>query len=259
MKIYLSPESDGGGGPSSGAGDPGAGGGAPAGGEGGAGAAPQYTLKSDFDSFASRMEQSFSRFQPREEKPVAKAEDGPAFPKISDRKYDWQKDPDGANEQYQRDVWAYRKGLDDKEAGEKSAKELTAKTTNGHNARVMEFLKANPDADQKFKNGNLGLLPEVRTAIMRHGKSAEVTNYLLDNPKIANELNFLMDSEDIDAVKYRIGEISASIRVESDTLKANTKAAGTKLVGFNNRGSSNGGTKGEPTMAERVKRYKEIR
>lgn len=231
-------------------------------GTGEAGSAPQWVSKTDFDSFASRMEQNLSRFSQHRPEPTKK-DDKPSEPGEPDpkdtTKYDWDKDPN-ASKKYNADLRAYFRHLDkqdnEKETVERAAKETQEKTIKGHLARVAAYVKEHPEAQAIFKNA-ISVNEPVKLALMRHKDSAAVVRYLIENPAEAQNLDVLNDSEDIDAVKYRIGEIASEIKSNAKALSTNASAAGKKPISFSNRGVSAGG-KGEPSLAERVARINRL-
>jgi hypothetical protein len=257
MRLYLSPDADGGGGNQGGAGDAGAPAGAPAGGDGGAGSAPQWVSKADFDTFASRLEERFSQVPARNAEPAANKPGEPTEPDPS--KYNFGQDPTALS-RYNKDLRTYFRHLDkqdaEREKADKAPIESAQKADREHRGRLGEYKKTHPEfASDLQKNGIPPLVGTVQDIIKRHSKSAEITHELIKDRSLADDLNSVADSGDEDAIKFRIGEIVAEIRQKAKALEANTVAAGQRPIPFSNRGSSQGG-KAELSAAERVKRYK---
>lgn len=260
IRIYRSPEGGEGGGAgetSPAAGDASgasAGAGAAEGGAAG-GSAPSYVSKTDFDSFANEIRQNFSRFnQPKPE--AAKAESGaPNEPDPS--QYDFKKP--GELNRYNRDVYKYHRHLERQEEAQESAKTESEasrkKNETGHLQRVSEYRKANPeyDADLK-KSGNIMVLDEVKHAIYASKNSASVLHYLAKNPGSADELDLLAQTDGIDAVRERVGEMAAEMRRAKESMGNTEAAARVRPPRQNLRGGASSGNR-TLSNAERFERF----
>lgn len=262
IRLYRSPEGgEGGGTGDDPAGDPGAAAGAGAA-EGGAagGSAPQYATKADLEAFASRFEQNLSRFsrpEPKSESQASPSE--PKKPNVKD--YDFQKDPD-ALERWQQDTYKWLRHQEKaQEAEERTKSEREAsvkKNESGHLQRVQDYRKANPefDADMK-KAGNILVVDEVKHAIFASKNSAAVQHYLAKNPGAADDLNLLAQTEGLESVRERIGEMAADMRRAKESLNSTESAARVRPPRQNLRGGSSSGNR-NLSQEERFQRFNEI-
>lgn len=232
---------------------------APSGGDGSAtapaAAAPvaDSVRKSDFEAFASRMEQNLSRMTPRQEAEGPKA---PGEPNVKD--YDFQKP--GELLRYQRDNYNFFKHQD-KEAEAKTseatrAKETLQKNEVAHRTRYSDYLKANPDFSNDLKSaaGKINVTEPVKHAIFGSKSGPMAIHFMAKNPGADEELNLLADTDGPEAVRERIGEMAAEMRLQKKASEANTIAAGQRPPRQNLRGGSSSSDR-KLTNAERFERF----
>lgn len=231
--------------------------GASAGGESGAGQ-PQYVSKADFDAlrndFTSKISQ-FSRSNQSSDSSNKKPSD-PSNPNIKD--YDFQKDPE-ALDRYNRDVYKYHRHLERqeeaKEKGENEARDKARGTIQGHRQRMSEFQKANPEAAEALKKaGAVEVLDDVKFAVYASKSSAEIVHYLSQHKEVARELDEIAEVEGLDSLRYRVGEISATIKAEAKLAEAQAAAAKDRPPRQNFRGNS-GSANRKPSLEERFSRF----
>jgi hypothetical protein len=261
IRLYRSPEGGEGGAGSEGApaGDSGAAAGAGAAESGAAGGqAPQYVSKSDFDAFASRFEQTLSRFnQPSAKSEPAKAGE-PKEPNLDE--YDFKKP--GELNRYNRDNYKWLRSLEKAEEAETNAKtEREAsirKNESGHLQRVQDYRKSNPEFDADMKRaGNILVVDEVKHAIFASKNSAAVQHYMAKNPGAADDLNLTAQTEGLEAVRERIGEMAAEMRRTKESQSSTEAAARVRVPRQNLRGGSSSGNR-TPSNAERFERFNDI-
>lgn len=263
LRILRDPGSEGGGGAAPGAAAGAQGGSAAgAGAQGGAqgGAAPEYVSKADFESFSQRMEQSLSRFsQPPSDDRRSEGDKGkpgaPKFPNLSD--YNFNKP--GEIERYENDKEDYYDWRREQKAEEKrktsDAESATKRNLLSHFERMREYEKANPGANAALqKAGATQVLTPVKEAVYASRDSAAIVHYLAQNKETAMELNELAETEGMDSVRYRIGEIAATIRADAKAAKANEEAAKDRPPRQNFRGNSASANR-KPSLEERFSRF----
>lgn len=204
--------------------------------------APEYLSKADFDAFRNELTGHLSRLTPsqREER-ESKGDKSGAPTEPDPSKYDFTKP--GELTRYNQDNYRYFRHLDRmeeaKEAEAKQAQERLQATEKGHKARLAEYRKENPSFDEDMrKAGNIQVLNEVKAAIYASKNSPAIVHYLAKNKDVAQELNEMAEMEGVEEVRYRIGEISATIKAEKLALEANAAAAADKPPRQNFRGNS---------------------
>jgi hypothetical protein len=264
FRIQRDPGSEGGGGAAPAAGAQG-GAGAAAGGQGagqaGQGAAaPEYLSKADFESFRNELTSHLSRLTPaerREEREERGSRDkgAPKFPELSD--YDFKKP--GEIQRYEdakADYYEWRREQKSAEKDrERSEKEAPQRAAREHATRLKEYRKENPDFDADMsKAGGIHVLNEVQTAIYSSKNSPAIVHYLAKNKSEAQELNFIAESEGVDAVRERLGEIAATIRAEKQAAKAAEEAAKDRPPKLNFRGNTGTAKQGK-SPEERFSRF----
>lgn len=262
-RVLRDPGSEGGGGAAP-AGNGGAQGGAGASGAGDAGAqgggqqTPQYVSKADFDALRNEFSSQLSRFS-QQARPESRPADGksgdPSEPDPS--RYDFQKP--GELSRYNADLRKYWRHLDKQESAEearkKEAEEAPRRISQDHYKRVADYKKANPDYDtDRQKAGRIEMPPEVIQSIYGCDDSPAIQHHIFKNPDLAQELTFIAESQGMDALRYRLGKISASIEAEAKIAEANAKAASDRPPRQNFRGNS-GSANRTPSMEERFARF----
>ncbi|HEY8994267.1 MAG TPA: hypothetical protein VIM71_06385 [Lacunisphaera sp.] len=270
FRILRDPGSEGGGGAAPGGAAGAQGGtGAAAGGQGagqaaGQGsAAPEYLSKADFESFRNELTSHLSRLS-RPEPSEGRSSGGdkgkqgdPKFPELAD--FDFKKP--GEIQRYEdakADYYEWRREQKSAERDrEKSEKEAPQRAAREHAGRLKEYRKENPDFDADMsKAGGIHVLNEVQTAIYSSKNSPAIVHYLAKNKSEAQELNFIAESEGMDAVRERLGEIAATIRAEKQLAEANAKAAKDRPPRQSMRGPV-ADSKNNPSKEERYRRYQD--
>lgn len=264
IRILRDPGSEGGGGAAPAAGAQGGAAGGQGGAQGGSqgGAAPEYLSKADFESFRNELTGHLSRLS-RPEPSDNHRSDGedkgrrgdPKFPEISD--FDFKKP--GEIQRYEdakADYYEWRREQRaEAKQREKSEKEAPMRAEREHFTRLKDYRKENPDYDADMsKAGNIQVLDEVKHAVYASKNSPAVVHYLAKHKDEAAELNFLAESEGLDAVRERIGEISATIRAEKQAAKANEEAAKDRPPRQNFRGNTGTAKQGK-SPEERFSRF----
>lgn len=259
-RILRDPGAEGGGGAPAG-GAAGGSAGAAAGAQGGAAggssgaSAPEYVSRQDFESFSQRIEQSLSSFS----RPEPKRDEGksgePKFPELAD--YDFKKP--GEVQRYEMDKRAYFRHLDKQEdAKEREKAEGEGRRKDAmmsHFQRMRDYEKQNPGAAEALrKAGATQVLNEVKEAIYASKSSAEIVHYLAQNKDVAAELNELAETDGLDAVRFRLGEVAATIRAEQKAAKAAEEAAKDRPPRQNFRGNT-GTSKANKSHEERFSRF----
>jgi len=247
IRIYRSPEaSEGGGAAAAEGGAEGAAGGEGAAAAAGGQAQPEYLSKSDFESFRSEITGHLQRLTPKqqeERREAAGESKGKERPNPKD--YDFKNDPT-ALQRYEDDAdeWRYqqRKAKEKEESTRAEREAAKQKNESGHRTRVAEYRKENPSYDQDAKNaGNIMVLDEVKHAIFGSKNSAAVQHYLFKNKDAAEELNLLMQTDGIEAVREQIGEYAASMRHQREQSTSAARAASIRPPRQNLRGGSASG------------------
>lgn len=256
MKIYLSPDADGGGGNLGGGVDGGNASGAPDSGNGGsAPAAPQFATREDFQSFQNEVRNSFRQSSPRQERREEAAK-SPSKPDHT--KYNFQ--TPGELDRYNDDVFAWQMhGHSERESKKNSEREVhesQKKTFNSHMERIAEYKKSNPDFANDLANaGAVEVTDVVKNAVYRSKSSASIVHYLLKNKDVAEELNLIGDNQGAEGVAERVGEIAYQIRQETSGASRTAMAAGQRPPNQSFRGGMSSSRKSK-TNAERYEDFR---
>lgn len=199
--------------------------------------APEYVSKADFQAFQQNFERTISGLTPREAAADRK-ETGPKEP--DPRNYDFTKP--GEYARHTRDVHKWNSHLDaqeNKPAEEKrQAEQSVRESARNHAQRMADYREKNPgfDADLKAAAGKLNVLDDVKNAVYASKNSALALHYMAKNPDAAQELNFIYESDGIQAVRERVGEMAAEMRGQAKLAESQTEAAGQRPPRMNLRG-----------------------
>lgn len=230
---------------------------APAASDNGGASAPQYVSKQDFDSFSSNfrreLQESLSRFN--QPKPESRGQGEPGEPDPS--KYDFTKP--GELSRYNADLRKHFRHLDKQEEAAERAKSegenRSKETLQGHRARMKDYFKDNPTAEEEIrKSGAVEVLEQVKMAVYASKNSPAIVHYLAKNKAVAQELDEILETEGIESVRERIGEIHATIKAEKQIAEATAKAAADRPPRQSFRGNSGSATK-QLSAEERYARF----
>jgi hypothetical protein len=217
---------------------------------------PQYVDRAAFDTFAQEMRTNFQRMP----QPQAQAQQEQAEPTRPDaKKYNFDRDED--IEKYQRDMYRWNKHQDakddEKTNSEKSQRETAITQYRGHQTRVAEYKKEHPDFETDLKSavGKLNVLAPVERAVYASKNSALVLHYLAKNPGDVDDLNLLAETDGLEAVRERLGEMAAYMKTSQKEATGNERAAGARPLRTNLRGNATTSQR-QPTMEERYKRFR---